>query len=173
MCSSVWSSSGTRLCTRQPIIISSVWPCPICSTCSWVGLINIQFAWTYLHSSSAYRTTDRGISVLASVSIFVWPAILQAASIRIGSVSRIFTSRIIIFKKMVSYCRCSYVSVFTIVAFSMERFLAICHPLHVYTMSGFERASKIITALWILSFLGAVPFGIKSEIEYLTYPIGK
>lgn len=55
----------------------------------------------------------------------------------------------------------------------MERFLAICHPLHVYTMSGFERASKIITALWILSFLGAVPFGVKSEIEYLTYPIGK
>ncbi|KAH8419528.1 hypothetical protein KR222_004282, partial [Zaprionus bogoriensis] len=66
---------------------------------------------------------------------------------------------------------CTYVSVFTIVAFSMERFLAICHPLHQYTMSGFERAAKIITALWIVSFLGAVPFGVKTEIQYLDYPI--
>ncbi|KAM8708011.1 hypothetical protein ACLKA7_015046 [Drosophila subpalustris] len=66
---------------------------------------------------------------------------------------------------------CTYVSVFTIVAFSMERFLAICHPLHLYTMSGLERAVKIITALWIVSFLSAIPFGVKTKIQYLDYPI--
>ncbi|XP_064545751.1 neuropeptides capa receptor isoform X1 [Drosophila montana] len=66
---------------------------------------------------------------------------------------------------------CTYVSVFTIVAFSMERFLAICHPLHVCAMSGFQRALRIITALWIVSFLSAIPFGVKTEIQYLNFPI--
>lgn len=66
---------------------------------------------------------------------------------------------------------CTYVSVFTIVAFSMERFLAICHPLHLRAMSGLDRAVKIIAALWILSFVGAIPFGVKTEIQYLNYPI--
>ncbi|XP_068142444.1 neuropeptides capa receptor [Drosophila tropicalis] len=65
---------------------------------------------------------------------------------------------------------CTYVSVLTIVAFSMERFLAICHPLHLYTMVGFKRALRIITMLWIASFLSAIPFGIYSNMQYLYYP---
>ncbi|XP_017042441.1 neuropeptides capa receptor isoform X1 [Drosophila ficusphila] len=65
---------------------------------------------------------------------------------------------------------CTYVSVFTIVAFSMERFLAICHPLHLYAMVGFKRAIRIITALWIASFISAIPFGLLSDIQYLKYP---
>ncbi|CAO1392040.1 unnamed protein product [Diamesa hyperborea] len=64
----------------------------------------------------------------------------------------------------------TYVSVLTIVAFSMERFLAICHPLHLYTMSGLQRAVRIIAALWIISFLSAVPFGIFTKIHYIDYP---
>lgn len=107
MCLSVWSSSGTRLCTLQPIIISSVWPCPICSTCSWVGLIKVQFVSylkrTYLDLYSAYRTAGRGISLLASVSIFVWAAILQTASIRIGSVSRILCRIIICLNRVYDF----------------------------------------------------------------------
>nr|NP_996140.1 capability receptor, isoform B [Drosophila melanogaster]Q8ITC7.3 RecName: Full=Neuropeptides capa receptor; AltName: Full=Cap2b receptor; AltName: Full=Capability receptor [Drosophila melanogaster]pir/JC7913/ capa receptor (CG14575) - fruit fly (Drosophila sp.) [Drosophila sp. (in: flies)]AAN10046.1 putative Cap2b receptor [Drosophila melanogaster]AAO20968.1 G-protein coupled receptor [Drosophila melanogaster]AAS65092.1 capability receptor, isoform B [Drosophila melanogaster] len=66
---------------------------------------------------------------------------------------------------------CTYVSVFTIVAFSMERFLAICHPLHLYAMVGFKRAIRIITALWIVSFISAIPFGLLSDIQYLNYPL--
>ncbi|XP_036672159.3 neuropeptides capa receptor isoform X1 [Drosophila suzukii] len=66
---------------------------------------------------------------------------------------------------------CTYVSVFTIVAFSMERFLAICHPLHLYAMVGFKRAIRIITALWIASFISAIPFGLLSDIQYLKYPL--
>lgn len=54
----------------------------------------------------------------------------------------------------------------------MERFLAICHPLHLYTMSGFKRALRIITALWIISFLSAVPFAIFTKIDFLKYPVG-
>ncbi len=66
--------------------------------------------------------------------------------------------------------RSTYVSVLTIVAFSMERFLAICHPLHLYTMSGLHRAVRIIAALWVISFLSAVPFAVFTKIHYLNYP---
>uniref|UniRef100_A0A1I8PZU1 G-protein coupled receptors family 1 profile domain-containing protein n=1 Tax=Stomoxys calcitrans TaxID=35570 RepID=A0A1I8PZU1_STOCA len=66
---------------------------------------------------------------------------------------------------------CTYVSVFTIVAFSVERYLAICHPLHLYAMSGFKRALRIIALLWLVSFVVALPFGMLSEIFYLHYPV--
>lgn len=55
----------------------------------------------------------------------------------------------------------------------MERFLAICHPLHLYTMSGLQRAVRIIAALWLISFLSAVPFAVLTKIHYLNYPPSK
>lgn len=64
----------------------------------------------------------------------------------------------------------SYVSVLTIVAFSMERYLAICHPLHLYAMSGFQRAVRIIAALWIIAFLSATPFAVFTTVDYLEFP---
>lgn len=64
----------------------------------------------------------------------------------------------------------TYVSVLTIVAFSMERFLAICHPLHLYTMSGLQRPVRIIAGLWIVSLLSAVPFAVFTDIDYIEYP---
>lgn len=63
-------------------------------------------------------------------------------------------------------------SVLTIVAFSMERYLAICHPLHLYAMSGFKRAARIIAALWVVSFIAALPFGAYSDVSYVDYPPG-
>lgn len=64
-------------------------------------------------------------------------------------------------------------SVLTIVAFSLERFLAICYPLHLYTMSGLQRAIRIIAALWVVSFLSAVPFAVFTKIHYISYPESK
>jgi hypothetical protein len=55
----------------------------------------------------------------------------------------------------------------------MERFLAICHPLHLYTMSGLQRAVRIIAALWVISFVSAVPFAVFTKIHYLKYPKSK
>ena len=68
------------------------------------------------------------------------------------------------------YFRTSYSSVLTIVAFSVERYLAICHPLYSYTMSGLRRASKIIAVVWILALTAAIPFAIFTKVHYVTNP---
>ncbi|XP_046970955.1 neuropeptides capa receptor-like [Vanessa cardui] len=64
----------------------------------------------------------------------------------------------------------TYVSVLTISAFSLERYLAICHPLHLYAMAGLTRASRIIVILWMLAFISASPFAVYSDISYRDYP---
>ncbi|CAH0719042.1 unnamed protein product, partial [Brenthis ino] len=64
----------------------------------------------------------------------------------------------------------TYVSVLTISAFSLERYLAICHPLHLYAMAGLTRASRIIVVLWLLAFISASPFALYSDISYRDYP---
>ncbi|CAH2055737.1 unnamed protein product, partial [Iphiclides podalirius] len=64
----------------------------------------------------------------------------------------------------------TYVSVMTISAFSLERYLAICHPLYLYAMAGLTRASRIILVLWVVSFLCASPFAVYSDISYRDYP---
>ncbi|XP_034947268.1 neuropeptides capa receptor-like [Chelonus insularis] len=66
----------------------------------------------------------------------------------------------------------SYVSVLTIVAFSMERYLAICHPLQLYTLSGLKRPLRFICASWLLSMIAALPFANYTTINYVEYPPG-
>ncbi|XP_063991336.1 neuropeptides capa receptor-like [Diachasmimorpha longicaudata] len=66
----------------------------------------------------------------------------------------------------------SYVSVLTIVAFSMERYLAICHPLHLYAMSGLKRPLRFIFAAWLVAMIAAVPFAVYTTVNYVEYPPG-
>ncbi|KDR24150.1 Neuromedin-U receptor 2, partial [Zootermopsis nevadensis] len=55
-------------------------------------------------------------------------------------------------------------TVLTITAFTMERYVAICHPFLSQTMSKLSRAVKIIIIIWIVAIVLAVPqafqFGI-------------
>ncbi|XP_066600198.1 neuropeptides capa receptor-like [Prorops nasuta] len=64
----------------------------------------------------------------------------------------------------------SYVSVLTIVAFSLERYLAICHPLHLYAMSGLKRPIRFILGAWVVALLCAVPFAVYTKVNYVEYP---
>ncbi|XP_067000362.2 neuropeptides capa receptor [Anabrus simplex] len=66
----------------------------------------------------------------------------------------------------------SYTSVLTIVAFSMERYLAICHPLYSYSMKGLRRALRIIAVVWLVSLASAVPFAAYTTVNYIDYPPG-
>ena len=46
--------------------------------------------------------------------------------------------------KNVCFFRASYASVLTIVSFSLERYIAICRPLYVYSLGDFQRAIRVI-----------------------------
>lgn len=37
-------------------------------------------------------------------------------------------------------------------------------------MSGFQRAVRIIAALWIIAFVSAVPFAVFTTVDYLEFP---
>ncbi|XP_033222667.1 neuropeptides capa receptor-like [Belonocnema kinseyi] len=64
----------------------------------------------------------------------------------------------------------SYVSVLTIVAFSLERYLAICHPLQVNAMSGLKRPIRFIFGAWSIAMISAIPFAIYTKVNYVIYP---
>lgn len=55
-------------------------------------------------------------------------------------------------------------SILTITAFTIERYVAICHPLKSHTMSQLPRAIKSILVIWAVSAICALPvawqFGI-------------
>ena len=71
-----------------------------------------------------------------------------------------------------SIFRTSYASVLTILAFSMERYLAICHPMYQYAMAGFNRVVKIIVLVWTISFLSALPYAFFTKLNYIDRPLG-
>lgn len=52
-------------------------------------------------------------------------------------------------------------SILTITCFTMERYLAICHPIRTHTMSKLPRVIKIIVAVWITAALCAIPMTIQ------------
>lgn len=60
-------------------------------------------------------------------------------------------------------------TVLTITAFTVERYMAICHPFLSHTMSKLSRAIKYIIAIWITALCLAAPqaiqFGIKYEMK--------
>ncbi|KAJ8315275.1 hypothetical protein KUTeg_007425, partial [Tegillarca granosa] len=60
----------------------------------------------------------------------------------------------------------SYASILTITAFTVERYIAICHPLISHKITDFKRTIKIIIGIWILSLLFALPYPIFTETFY-------
>ncbi|XP_035212754.1 pyrokinin-1 receptor-like [Stegodyphus dumicola] len=60
-------------------------------------------------------------------------------------------------------------SILTITAFTVERYVAICHPFRAQTMSHLPRAVKTILCIWTVAALCALPtalqFGIKYEFD--------
>ncbi|GBO14601.1 Pyrokinin-1 receptor [Araneus ventricosus] len=59
-------------------------------------------------------------------------------------------------------------SILTITAFTVERYVAICHPFRAQAMSHLPRAVKTIPCIWITAALCALPalqLGIRYEID--------
>ncbi|XP_054159700.1 pyrokinin-1 receptor-like [Oppia nitens] len=63
-------------------------------------------------------------------------------------------------------------SILTITAFTVERYVAICHPLKAHTMSQLPRAIKTILLIWAFSAICAVPIAYQMDIIYNVSPTG-
>ncbi|XP_071443981.1 pyrokinin-1 receptor-like [Hetaerina americana] len=57
-------------------------------------------------------------------------------------------------------------TVLTITAFTVERYVAICHPLRSHTFSGLSRAVRLVVAAWVLAVCLAVPQAIQFGVIY-------
>ena len=58
-------------------------------------------------------------------------------------------------------------SILTIVAFTMKRFLAICHPIKAHTASQLTRALRVILILWITAFICGIPQVLQAGVIYM------
>lgn len=65
---------------------------------------------------------------------------------------------------------CSYASVLTIVAFTVERYIAICHPLYSYVLAEFKRVIYVTAAIWCISLASALPVAYYRYVDYVRYP---
>ncbi|XP_076629629.1 pyrokinin-1 receptor [Colletes latitarsis] len=57
-------------------------------------------------------------------------------------------------------------TVLTITAFTVERYVAICHPIISHTMSKLSRAVKFVIVIWLLALCLAVPQAYQFGIVY-------
>ncbi|XP_064477286.1 pyrokinin-1 receptor-like [Ornithodoros turicata] len=57
-------------------------------------------------------------------------------------------------------------SILTITAFTVERYVAICHPLKAHTMSQLPRAIRSIVGIWIVAGTFALPLALQFGIVY-------
>lgn len=72
-------------------------------------------------------------------------------------------------QKILFLYRSMYASILSMVAFSFERYIVICHRVRSHTMSGLSSAIRIISGLWIVSLIGAIPFAVFTNvITFLT-----
>lgn len=60
-------------------------------------------------------------------------------------------------------------TVLTITAFTVERYIAICHPFLTHTVSKLSRAVKLILFIWLI----AVSFAVPQAIQFDVYPVLK
>ncbi|XP_035705429.1 pyrokinin-1 receptor-like isoform X2 [Folsomia candida] len=64
----------------------------------------------------------------------------------------------------------TYASILTIVAFTAERYNAICNPMKTQTKSKFSRATRVICLIWIISIASALPWGYYTKVNYVLDP---
>lgn len=77
----------------------------------------------------------------------------------------IFGSYFCVFRPFISETSTN-ASILTITAFTVERYLAICHPLRAHTMSQLSRAIRVILFVWAISALAAIPTSFPFDVVY-------
>ncbi|KAK3591015.1 hypothetical protein CHS0354_013076, partial [Potamilus streckersoni] len=60
----------------------------------------------------------------------------------------------------------TFASILTITAFTIERYVAICHPMKAQTMSSLKRVFRIIIGVWILAAMFSIPQTVQFRVIY-------
>ena len=67
--------------------------------------------------------------------------------------------------KMLTTETVTFASIFTIVAFTIERYLAICHPLNIPRKSKMTRAVRTVFVIWIVSVVFSLPWIFYNKVN--------
>lgn len=62
----------------------------------------------------------------------------------------------------------TYASILTITAFTVERYVAIVHPMKAQAVSSLPRAIKMIVVIWIFAAISSIPTGLLFDVVYIT-----
>ncbi|XP_036386141.1 neurotensin receptor type 1-like [Megalops cyprinoides] len=62
---------------------------------------------------------------------------------------------------------CSYATAFNIASLSVERYMAICHPFKAKSIMSRSRTKKLISAIWVASFLLATPMLMTMGLQHV------
>ncbi|XP_074640224.1 pyrokinin-1 receptor-like [Tubulanus polymorphus] len=61
----------------------------------------------------------------------------------------------------------TYASILTITGFTVERYIAICHPMKAHAMSTLSRPTRVIVVIWIISGICATPMAMQFGLVYI------
>lgn len=77
-----------------------------------------------------------------------------------------FGSAICVFQGLLAETSAN-VTILTISSFTIERYIAICHPFRQQAMSKLSRAVKFIVGIWIFAFTAALPQACQFGVVYI------
>ncbi|CAG0895467.1 unnamed protein product [Cyprideis torosa] len=64
----------------------------------------------------------------------------------------------------------AFASILTIVAFTTERYVAVCYPMRLSDLKAkLYRALKLITILWIVAFVFSLPYGLYHNVHFIEH----
>lgn len=64
-------------------------------------------------------------------------------------------------------------AILTITAFTIERYVAICHPMRAQRMSSLSRAIRVIVIVWLVATVCSFPQAVQFGLIYVTDSSGK
>ena len=143
-----------------------VWPCII-----FVGLTgNIVFIWVVKQTPSLHTSTYiflvclacSDIGMLVGFSLDFYPDVFYS-TIRHGKIN-LFTAITITFIWFCFGC-----SLFYVTLVSMERYLAICHPIRHYLLKGLKRTGILACIIPVLSLVSSTQTLARFNLKF--YPI--
>lgn len=67
----------------------------------------------------------------------------------------------------------TYSSILTITAFTIERYVAICHPVKARVTSSLTRAWKVIALIWVISGTCSIPIVVQYQVVYILDESGR